>query len=116
MDVRQTFIIGVAVVLFTVFYLEKELTREQIYWLFSGLGVLLGIAAVYISYTKLPVTDGAEYAAELKKFQYYITFAVVSVLMAIFYYPGREEGLLASEGPQVAKGKKKKGKKPKKKQ
>jgi len=116
MDVRQVFIVGVAVVLFTVFYLEKELERRQIYWLYAGAGILFGITSVYISYTALPYLDGAAYREELRKFQYYVVFGVISILMAIFYYPGGEEELLAGRGAgEAGVSRKKKGKKGKKK-
>jgi len=108
-----TFTLGVLLLLFSVFYLERELTREHVFWLFAGLGVLLGLAAVYSSYTKLPYLDGAGYRAELERFQMYVTFAVLTILMAIFYYPGGEEEPAVQEKPRK-KPKKKKGKKAKK--
>ena len=79
MDVQQTFIAGTLIVLFTVLYLEKEITRDQIFWLYSGLAVMAGAITVNAVVKDLP------------NFDYYITFAVLFVLMAALYFPGKEE-------------------------
>jgi hypothetical protein len=41
MDIRITIIISIAVLLFTMYYLEKELNKEQIFWGYAILGLFL---------------------------------------------------------------------------
>lgn len=100
MDMRTAFIIGIAAVLFTLYYLEKEMEKRQIFWLYAGLGVTLGIISVYTVAKQMP------------NFDYYITFAVLSVLIAILYYDEPEE---ETKLPDKEKEKKKKPKKRKRK-
>lgn len=95
MDMRVTFIIGIAVLLFTMYYLEREMDRLHIFWLYAGLGIILGIISVYAVSKQKP------------NFDYYITFAVLSVLIAILYHDEPEAEPLKNE-------KKKKGKKKRK--
>ncbi len=100
MDMRTAFIVGIAAVLFTLYYLEKEMEKRQIFWLYAGLGVALGIMSVYTVANQSP------------NFDYYITFAVLSVLIAILYYDEPEE---EAEPPDEEKEEKRKKKKKKRK-
>jgi len=77
MDVRFVFVAGALVVLFTYYYLEKEISRREIFWLYSGLAILMGIVSLY--YT---ATDKANW-------EYYIAMGAIFVLMASMYL--REE-------------------------
>lgn len=98
---QRTFFLGVEILLFTVLYLEREITRDQIFWFYSGLAVFTGLTTVNAAVKDLP------------SFEYYITFAVLFVLMAALYYPGKEE-IYTGEGPPKKKAKKKTKKKQKK--
>jgi cell division protein FtsW (lipid II flippase) len=95
MDVRTTFIIGIAALLFTMYYLEKEIEKRQIFWLYAGIGIVMGIISVRTVVKDLP------------NFDYYITFAVLSILIAILYHDEPEE---EAEPPKKEKKKKKKRK------
>ncbi len=95
MDVRTTFIIGIAALLFTMYYLEKEMEKRQIFWLYAGIGIAMGIISVRAVVKDLP------------NFDYYITFAVLSILIAILYHDEPEE---EAEPPKKEKKKKKKRK------
>jgi Ca2+/Na+ antiporter len=95
MDVRTTFLIGIAIIIVTMYYLEKEMEKEQIFWLYSGLGVLFGIASLYTVIKEIPSYD------------YYITFAVLFIVVAILYYD-REDVEEAPKGRVKAKPKSKK--------
>ncbi len=95
MDVRTTFIIGIAALLFTMYYLEKEMEKRQIFWLYAGIGIVMGIISVRTVVKDLP------------NFDYYITFAVLSILIAILYHDEPEE---EAEPPKKEKKKKKKRK------
>ncbi|MEE9564369.1 MAG: hypothetical protein V3V63_01530 [Candidatus Hydrothermarchaeaceae archaeon] len=95
MDVRTTFIIGIAALLFTMYYLEKEMEKRQIFWLYAGIGIAMGIISVRTVVKDLP------------NFDYYITFAVLSILIAILYHDEPEE---EAEPPKKEKKKKKKRK------
>lgn len=79
MEMRTTFIIGIAVLLFTLYFLEREMKKRQIFWLYASLGVVLGAISVYTV------------AKQQQNFDYYITFAVLFVLIAILYYDEEEE-------------------------
>jgi len=83
MDVRTTFIIAIGVLLFAMYYLEKEMKKEQIFWLFAVLSVLFGVAGVYA-------------VAKKQNYDYYIFFAVLSVLMAVLYYGEPEKEVEAA--------------------
>jgi|GEM_PF-1357270 SNF family Na+-dependent transporter len=102
MDVKTTFIIAMAIVIVTMYYLEREMKKEQIFWLYSGLGVLFGLASVYTV------------AKDIPSYDYYITFAVLFILIAIIYFDQEESAVESKEKP-VKKAQKKKAKKRKKK-
>lgn len=74
MEVKLAIGAGILIILFTMYYLEKKMEREQIFWLFAGLGVVFGLVSVYTVARNLPTYD------------YYITFSVLFVLIAILYY------------------------------
>jgi predicted tellurium resistance membrane protein TerC len=97
MEMKWAFIIGIAILLFTMYYLEREMEKKQIFWLYAGLGVVLSIVSVRT------VVQHAH------NFDTYLTFAVLFILIAILYF---------DEGTEVAppqKDKEIKKKKPKKK-
>jgi len=75
MEVKLALGAGMVIILFTMYYLEKQMEREQIFWLFAGLGVIFGIISVYTV------------AKDILTYGYYITFSVLFVLIAILYYP-----------------------------
>jgi len=97
MEMRTAFIIGIAAVLFTLYYLEKEMEKRQIFWLYAGLGVALGITSVYMVTKQSP------------NFDYYLTFAVLSVLIAILYYDEPEEEAKLPDKEKKPKKRKHKG-------
>lgn len=74
MDLRLALAIGVGLLLFTTYYLEKRFSREQIFWGFAGAGVALGALSVYTV------------AKRIQAYDYFITLAVIAVLIAILYY------------------------------
>jgi uncharacterized membrane protein YfcA len=98
MEMRTAFIVGIAVLLFTMYYLEKEMEKRQIFWLYAMLGLALGL---------ISVRAVAKYQPN---FDFYITFTVLFILIAILYFDEPEE---EAEPPE--KEKKEKKKKPKKK-
>lgn len=83
MEPLYAFLFGLGILLFTVFFLEKQMARDKIFWLFSGLSVLFGLLSV------------VAVIRAMDKFDYYITFTVLFVLVAIFYVEDEE-----SEGPE----------------
>jgi peptidoglycan/LPS O-acetylase OafA/YrhL len=87
MDVRLTFLIALGIIIVTFYYLEKEMGKEQIFWLYAVLGVLFGIASVYTV------------AKNMQSYDYYITFTVLFVFVAILYY---EHGEPEVEGTKKA--------------
>lgn len=97
MEMRTAFIIGMAVLLFTMYYLEREMEKRQIFWLYAAIGIALGVISVYTVAKQQP------------NFDYYITFAVLSVLIAILYYDEPEEEA-ETKPPAKEKKKKRKGK------
>jgi predicted tellurium resistance membrane protein TerC len=99
MEMRIAFIIGIAVLLFTMYYLENEMEKKQIFWLFAGLAVVLGIISVGAVAQQAHNFDNT-----------YLILTVLSVLIAILYFDEPEE-----EAPPQKNKKKKKKKKPKKK-
>ncbi len=70
----MVFGVGVALVIFAVYYLERELGKTEIFWLFSGLGVLFGGISVYTVVKNQP------------NFEYFIAMAVLFVLIAMLYF------------------------------
>ena len=101
MDMRTAFIIGIAILLFTMYYLEREMERKQIFWLYAGLGVVLGIISV-----RTVATSG-------QNFDFYLTFTVLSILIAILYFDEGEEEAVPPKKETEEKKKKKKSKKKK---
>ena len=97
MEMRTAFVIGIAILLFTMYYLEREMEKKQIFWLYAGLGLVLGIISV------------RAVAQQSHNFDTYLTFAVLSILIAILYFDEGDE----KAPPQKEKETKKK--KPKKK-
>ncbi len=95
MEMQKAFIIGIAVLLFTMYYLEKEIEKKQIFWFYAGLGLLFGIISV------------RAVAQQAHNFDTYLTLTVLFVLIAILYFDEPEE--------EATPQKKKKKKKPKKK-
>ncbi len=79
MEVKLALGAGIVILLFTMYYLEKQMEREQIFWLFAGLGVIFGIISVYTVAKDMPTYD------------YYLTFSVLFVLIAILYYETEKE-------------------------
>lgn len=100
MEMRTAFIIGIAVLLFTMYYLEREMEKKQIFWLYAILGVVLGIISV------------REVAISGHNISFYLTFAVLFILIAILYF---DEGEEEAEPPKEKKKETKKKKRPKKK-
>lgn len=97
MDIRVTIIISIAVLLFTMYYLEKELKKEQIFWGYAMLGVLFGLTSVFSVAKHSPSSS------------YYITFTVLFILIAILYYESEEERVeIKKKVPKKKKPKKKK--------
>ncbi len=87
MEVKLALGAGILIILFTMYYLEKQMEREQIFWLFAGLGVVFGLASVYTVAKNLPTYD------------YYITFSVLFVLVAILYYGEEAEKEIKQKKP-----------------
>ncbi len=102
MEMRTTFIIGIVVLLFTLYYLEKVMQKRQIFWLYAGIGVALGFVSVYAVAKQQP------------NFDLYITFTVLSVLIAILYYDEEEEETKPSDREKEEKEEKKPKKKKRK--
>lgn len=73
MDVRFVFIAGALIVVFTLYYLEKEISKMEIFWLYSGLAVLMGIVSLYYVANDKP------------NWEYYIAMGTLFVLMASMY-------------------------------
>ncbi len=97
-DVRITFVIAIGILLFTIYYLEREMKRDDIYWLFAGLSVITALATTYLVAKKSDL------------YQAFITFTVVFILIAILYHDSGEGEAMAEAGA----GKEKKAEKRKK--
>ncbi len=93
MELKYSFLLGIAMLVFVMYYLEKQLAREQIFWIFSGAGVLFGLVSAYTV------------AKNLGMYDYYLTLAVLFVLIAVFYHDSGEEEY---EGEPIKKKKRKK--------
>jgi uncharacterized membrane protein len=83
-----------------MYYLEREMEKKQIFWLYAILALALGLISV------------RAVAKHQPNFDFYITFTVLFILIAILYFEEPEE---EEEPPEVEKKQKKKKKKPKKK-
>ena len=95
MDIRWVFFLSVAVVLFTFYYLEREMEREQIFWMYAVLGLVFGLISVYTV------------AKNISSYDYFLVFTAIFLLISILYY---EEGTTPKtskegpiEGPEEAK-------------
>lgn len=95
MDIRWVFFLSVAVVLFTFYYLEREMEREQIFWMYAVLGLIFGLTSVYTV------------AKNISSYDYFLVFTAIFLLISILYY---EEGTTPKtlkegpvEGPEEAK-------------
>ncbi len=86
MDFRTAIIIAIGVFLFTSYYLEKEMEREKIFRLFSGLSLIWGAASAYAVATRHPSFDA------------FITLTVIFIFMAILYF---EEATQGEARPEV---------------
>lgn len=77
MDLMFALIAGFLVVVFTFYYLEKEISKSEIFWLYSGLAILMGFISLYnVIYSR-------------QSFEYYILMGVFFIFMASLYF---EEG------------------------
>lgn len=85
-DVRTIFLLGVGIYLFTHYYLEKEYEKKEIYWLYSLTALVLAMLSAY--------TVVSDHSLR----QYYIPLTVLSITMAILYYPSEEDKSDEEEG------------------
>ncbi len=67
-------IVGISAYLGAKYYLEKKMNTDQIFYIFSALALLFGVASLGVV-----VTNG-------KNFEYYISIASVFTLISIMYY------------------------------
>lgn len=74
MEPWVVFGVGIGVIIFTLYFLEKEIGKMEIFWLYTGLAIFLGLVSVYTV------------ASDKSSYEYYITMAVIFVLMAMFYF------------------------------
>jgi len=79
LDIRIALALGVGLLLLTTYYLEKQFPREKIFWGYAGAGVVLGLLSVYAVAKRLPSYD------------YFITLAVIAILIAILYFEEEKE-------------------------
>lgn len=94
MELRYGLLLGIALLVFVIYYLEKQLTREQIFLIFSGAGAIFGLVSAYAV------------AKNLEMYDYYLTLAVLFVLIAIFYHDSGEEKTEEEKPRKKAKKKK----------
>ena len=73
-NARLMILIGVAAILATRYYLEKEYDKETIFWMYSILTLVLGLFSAYTV-----ITDHSARAM-------YIPLTVISTVIAIIYY------------------------------
>ncbi len=95
MDVRTSFVIALGILLFTMYYLEREMEREQIYMLFAGLSVVTGLGTAYMV------------AKRSGSFDFFMILTVVFIIIAILYQEDEE----AEQKEEVQKKKEDKRKK-----
>ncbi len=93
-DIKTVFLIGIGAAVVTMYYLEREMERVQIFWMWGALGVIFGIASVYTV------------SKDIETYKYYIIFSVLSILLAIMYYDTGED---VEETKKVKKNAPKKG-------
>lgn len=96
MDIRILFIVSVAILLFTLYYLEQTFERDQIFWLYASLGLVFAIISVFTV------------ARDHPTYEYFLGFTTLFILIAILYYgtEGEEETAKESLPPPKGKGKK----------
>ncbi len=85
LDVRSIFVIGVAAVLISRYYLEKHYKRLHLFWACAGLSTALGLISAYTVSIEHP-SKGV-----------YIPLTAIAIVMAILYYQSDEE-LARAEG------------------
>ncbi len=86
MDVIIAIGIGVGLLLFTTYYLEKHVPKDQIFWFFASSGIVLSILSIYTVFNKSPGYD------------YFLTFTVMSILIAVLYYEdGKKDNVITRE-------------------
>jgi peptidoglycan/LPS O-acetylase OafA/YrhL len=96
LDVRVLFIISVAILLFTLYYLEQTFERDQIFWLYASLGLAFAVVSVFTV------------AREHPTYEYFLGFTTLFILIAILYYGTEEEEETAKRSlPPPPKAKKK---------
>ncbi len=78
MDVRTSFVIALGILLFTMYYLEKEIEREQIYMLFAGLSAVTGLSTAYMV------------AKRSGSYDFFMILTVVFIIIAILYQEDEE--------------------------
>ncbi|MFQ5815798.1 MAG: hypothetical protein ACE5G7_04800 [Candidatus Hydrothermarchaeaceae archaeon] len=78
MDIRTTFVIAMGILLFTMYYLEKEMDRDQIYSLFAVLSAVMGLGTVYLV------------AKRSQFYEFFIILTVLFVVISILYHEGEE--------------------------
>ncbi len=93
--VRMAVGLAMVLILFNMYYLENEIGKDGVYWIYSILGVVFGAISVFAV------------AKDSPNERSYITLAVLCVLLAILNY-GEEED---EEPPEVEEPKKKRDKK-----
>lgn len=74
LDVRQTFLIGIAVLLFSKYYLEKQYSEAEIYWIYAILSLILGLMSAFTVITDHPSRGN------------FIPLTALSITLAIIYY------------------------------
>ncbi len=98
--VRMAVGLAILLILFNMYYLEDEIGKEGVYWIYSILGVVFGVISVFAV------------AKDSPNERSYITLAVLCVLLAILNYgEEEEEEPLEVEEPKKKKRKKRSGKK-----
>ncbi len=98
--VRMAVVLAIVLILFNMYYLEDEIGKEGVYWIYSILGVVFGVISVFAV------------AKDSPNERSYITLAVLCVLLAILNYGEEEdEEPLDVEEPKKKKRKKRSKKK-----
>ena len=93
-------VLAIVLILFNMYYLEDEIGKEGVYWIYSILGVVFGVISVFAV------------AKDSPNERSYITLAVLCVLLAILNYGEEEdEEPLDVEEPKKKKRKKRSKKK-----
>jgi len=80
-DPRKLLVFGIAIYLFSRYYLEREYEREVIFWFYSSLSALFGLLSAY--------TVVGEHPSRA----FYIPLTALFIALAILYHPVAEEGV-----------------------